>query len=57
MIDKISQYEDNGYHIYARPTNSVTRSVPHQHTHLIKTSDKSVRATFFLQKPYFLFKI
>lgn len=52
----IAAYEAEGYNIYARSVDSSTRSVPHQHTHLIKASGKRAKAVLFLQKPYFLFK-
>lgn len=52
----IAAYEAEGYNIYARSVSSSTRSVPHQHTHLIKASGKRAKAVLFLQKPYFLFK-
>jgi hypothetical protein len=52
----ISHYEARGYSVYARAVGSVTRSVRHQHTHLIKLSDKPSRVIIFARKPYFLFK-
>ena len=54
IIGIIAEYESNNYEIYARSPNSSSRSVPHQHTHLIKTDVKPRRGLFFLNKPYIL---
>lgn len=35
-VELISEYEHDGYSIYARPPGSKMKSVNHQHTHLIK---------------------
>lgn len=56
IIDKIAEYESQGFNIYARGVGFVRRSVEHQHTHLIKATDKSPRFTMMVAKPYFLFK-
>jgi diadenosine tetraphosphate (Ap4A) HIT family hydrolase len=50
-------YEVKGYNIYARAADSTTRSVAHQHTHLIKTTNQRARMILQSQKPYLLFKI
>lgn len=57
IIDIVSQYESEGYNIYARAVNSKQRSVAHQHTHLIKTKEKQARGSIFIKKPYWLKKI
>ncbi len=54
IMDIIADYESRDYEIYARSPNSSSRSVPHQHTHLIKTEAKPGRGLFFLDKPYIL---
>ncbi len=36
----ITDYEDQGYNIYARAPGSNMKSIVHQHTHLIKTAGK-----------------
>ena len=51
-----ADYEQRGYNVYARGVGFITRSVRHQHTHLIKASNKTPRAALFLQKPYMLIK-
>lgn len=56
VIDLMAEYEAAGYEIYARSPKSVSRSVAHQHTHLIKTDDKSRRGLFFWEKPYILLR-
>lgn len=56
IMDCVADYEAKGYSIYARGVGFVKRSVKHQHTHLIKTSNKKPRLAIFLQKPYYLLK-
>lgn len=51
-VQIISKYEGKGYNLYARAPVSIVKSVPHQHTHLIKTSGKLRRFIFLLMKPY-----
>ena len=50
-------YERQGYGVYARGVESVTRSVKHQHTHLIKLSGSLPKGILYLKKPYFLMHI
>jgi len=54
LMSIIADYESRNYEIYARSPGSSSRSVPHQHTHLIKTEPKPGRGLFFLSKPYIL---
>ena len=55
MMDFAGEYETRGYNVYARGAGSITRSVKHQHTHLIKVDDtKRAKFIFHLQKPYIL---
>jgi len=50
-------YEAEGYSIYARGVGFVNRSVEHQHTHLIKVSNKQPKVMLYLNRPYYyLFK-
>jgi diadenosine tetraphosphate (Ap4A) HIT family hydrolase len=56
VMDVAAEYEGKGYNIYARGVDFVKRSVKHQHTHLIKVSNKKPRLALFLQRPYLLFK-
>ena len=55
MAKTIARYEAKGYSIYARGVKSPRRSVPHQHTHLIKIDGPQARFSIFLKKPYLLF--
>ena len=48
----VSNYELKGYDIYARSPHSTIKSVPHQHTHLIKSDGKRIKALLHLEKPY-----
>lgn len=50
----LGRYESAGYNVYARGVGSVSRSVKHQHTHLIKLTDKQPRAVIYAKKPYVL---
>jgi hypothetical protein len=55
-MDQVAEYEANGYNVYARGVGFAHRSVNHQHTHLIKVTNKKPRLAVFLQSPYYLFK-
>jgi len=57
IMQVIAKYERRGYNVYARGVGFVRRSVKHQHTHLIKVSNKSPKFTIFFTKPYWLFRI
>jgi diadenosine tetraphosphate (Ap4A) HIT family hydrolase len=50
----MSEYEKQGYDIYARGVGNIARSVKHQHTHLIKTVNKRAKFVLFANKPYIL---
>lgn len=56
VLEQAAKYELLGYSIYARGVGFVKRSVKHQHTHLIKVTNKKPRLALFVQSPYFLFK-
>ena len=51
-VDILSKYESRGYNVYARAPQSTSKSVLHQHTHLIKLSGKTPRFILLLRKPY-----
>lgn len=57
VMQQAAVYEKQGYNVYSRGVGAVTRSVKHQHTHLIKTSSVRPRLALFLRRPYLLFKI
>jgi diadenosine tetraphosphate (Ap4A) HIT family hydrolase len=50
----VGRYEKAGYDIFARAPSSTSRTVTHQHTHLIRTTNKRARGVFFWSKPYIL---
>ncbi|HEY8886704.1 MAG TPA: HIT domain-containing protein [Candidatus Microsaccharimonas sp.] len=54
LMKIIGEYEAKGYSMYARGSGSITRSVKHQHTHLIKLENKIPSFSLFLRKPYVL---
>ena len=57
FVTLMSTYEKHGYNVWARAAQTKTKSVIHQHTHLIKPGKKTVRFMFYIRKPYFrLFK-
>ncbi len=47
-VDTISDYEHGGYSIYSRSPGSHSRSVAHQHTHLIKLQPLQKSMTILL---------
>ncbi len=51
-VNLIASYETQGYNIYMRPPQSEVKTVPHQHTHLIKPLPKTHNMLFVLRKPY-----
>jgi diadenosine tetraphosphate (Ap4A) HIT family hydrolase len=50
----LGEYEAKGYNIYARGVGSVSRSVAHQHTHLIKMVQKKSKFILFVEAPHIL---
>ncbi len=52
MMTLIGKYEAKGYNVYARGIGSISRSVAHQHTHLIKLVEKRAKIYVHVQKPY-----
>ena len=52
FVKIISDYEAQGYNVYARGAASNMRSVDHQHTHLIKLEKRFIKFLLFLDKPY-----
>lgn len=56
IMKVIADYEAKGYSAYARGNGFVKRSTKHQHTHLIKASNKLARFALYIRRPYFLKK-
>lgn len=49
----LQEYEAKGYNLYSRAPDSPTKSIPHQHMHLIKTAGKPRRFVVHAKKPIF----
>lgn len=47
----ISKKEEQGYDIFSRGHNSNMKSVPHQHTHLIKTNGRKIKSLIYHESP------
>ena len=56
IMNQAAAYETDGYNVYARGVGFAARSVTHQHTHLIKSSNKRPQLLVYLRRPYFLLK-
>jgi hypothetical protein len=50
----MGEYEAQGYSVYGRGKGSASRSVKHQHTHLLKMDNKPSNIVFYARKPYFM---
>lgn len=46
-----SFYESRGYDVYSRGSSSNMKSIPHQHTHLIKTNGVKIKGLIYNEKP------
>lgn len=53
-VTLIGDYESRGYHVYARGVQSVSRTISHQHTHLIKGVGKPKWLVLQISKPSIL---
>lgn len=53
-VDLLCHYESQGYSLYARSDLDKNKSVPHQHTHLIRLAPRKVRAMIYLHAPHML---
>lgn len=51
-VNLLKEYEPQGYSIYARSSSNLIKTVPHQHTHLLKLGDRRTKIQIFLQSPY-----
>lgn len=50
-ITLISEKEGQGYDVFSRGHNSHMKSVPHQHTHILKTTGKRIKTLVYHAKP------
>jgi diadenosine tetraphosphate (Ap4A) HIT family hydrolase len=56
LIDIMGEWEDSGYNVYLREKESAMKSVPHQHSHLIKTKNKVAKFALYIRRPYLVVK-
>lgn len=54
LVELVSQYEQQGYSLYARAPKSHAKSVQHQHSHLIKLSTTFTKFRLHIRKPHVL---
>ncbi len=54
IMDALADYEAKGYSIYARAPKNMTKSIVHQHTHLIKVGQHRKKMLIYLRKPHLL---
>jgi hypothetical protein len=53
----VSEYEKQGYSMYQRAPTNVGKSIPHQHSHLLKLDDKPKNVVLYVRSPHLtLFK-
>lgn len=50
----VSDLEAQGYAIYSRPAGSAGKSIPHQHTHLIKINNVRIKTLYYNFMPHVL---
>lgn len=50
----VQEYEAAGYSLYSRAPQDITKSIPHQHTHLLKLGTKRAKALIYLKTPHIL---
>ncbi len=50
-VDILQRYEKQGYNVYARAPQSISKSIVHQHTHFIKNDGKKKRLVVSLNWP------
>lgn len=51
---QLALFESDGYSIYARAPENITKSVSHQHTHLIQLNNKRKKILFYARKPHLM---
>lgn len=51
-MDQLAHYEAQNYSLYARSPGNITKSVAHQHMHLIKIDNKRKKFLLYLRKPH-----
>lgn len=51
-VGLIGSYESKGYSVYSRAPSSTRKTVVHQHTHLIKLDNNTMKLIVFNKKPH-----
>lgn len=51
-LNLLASHEAEGYSIYARAAQNAAKSVPHQHTHLIRMDDRRTKGMIYMRKPH-----
>lgn len=54
LMGLLCKADKEGYSFYGRHDGSKTKTVLHQHTHLIKISEKPINHMLYLRKPHIL---
>ena len=50
----IGRYSSQGFSIYARAHSNTSKTIVHQHTHLLLMDNEKLTSTFWVKKPYIL---
>ena len=50
----VAKYEEAGYSFYGRSPDNVTRSIAHQHTHLLRLGSRRKSFMLYIRKPHVL---
>lgn len=53
-MEQLVQHEGDDYSLYARAPGNATKSVTHQHSHLIKIDNKCKKWLLYMQAPYIM---
>lgn len=53
-VNLVSKYEADGYSLYARSPGNATKTITHQHMHLMQIDNRRKKWLFFLRKPHIL---
>lgn len=51
----VHDFDKKGYSLYARSAGNSSKSIVHQHSHLIKTANKKISFWLYLHRPYLFF--
>ena len=53
FVEIMSEYEKQGYNVYARAPQNTMKTIVHQHTHLIKISGRQRRTLLTIVRPFY----